>query len=789
MTGGKKKRGWWSFGYAPARENGSGSFSRGPLVSGLPISRHDAYSVAFLALIVAVFYFPAVHAGFVWDDVIITKLRSVSDWEGIRRIWFDPVTAYFQTDVAENHYWPIVYTTFWVEHKLWGFSPAGYHVVNILFHFANTLLLWRLLVRLGVPGAWFAAAVFAAHPLHTESVAWVMGRKDLLSALFYLAAVSMWLRHVESPGLRRYVSALAFFAAAMLSKSIAITLPAALLVIQWWRNGRVTRADLLLASPFFLVALVIGGADVWFFKSQGLNSFDYSLLERALAASRSLWFYVGKLLWPADLSVIYPLWEIRVADPLAWGYAAAVLAALAALWGLRGRIGRGPLACVLFFGITLLPTLGFIDYDHMRYSFVAARYQYLAGIGVTVLFVAGAVRVTDVAILGVGKKVIYGIALAILVLLGSLTWIQAGIYKDELTFFNHVISLSPRARGAHYNAGLELFRQGRVGEAEEYFRRSLEIYPRDRQALHNLGEALRVQGKYDESLLPYRLAVDIDPGNPKAFFGMGNSFFKLGRYPEALSSMERALALAVDPSMEPASRSIMGQALLKMGRPEEAEAQFDLSVKSSLMINPRGVDAFLNRAEVLRSQKRYEEALRWYRLAVETEPYYASAYAGMGDSLYRLGRYREAISSMERAVSLRPGFPMEPTLRYLMGQAAAEAGWLEEAGAHYESALRVAPHFTEALHRLADIRFEQKRYREALSLYQALVGTGSENAMIYNNIGVALLSIGKASEAIQSFERALSLDASLESARSGLKRAHASISQANDEERKIEHSD
>ena len=170
--------------YSHERPKSAGLFSR------LRILFPDTYSIVFLAVIVAVFYFPATQAGFVWDDVIITSLRSISDWEGLGRIWFDPVAAYFQTDVAENHYWPIVYTTFWVEHKLWGFSPAGYHVVNILLHFANTVLLWHLLGRLGIPGALFAAALFAVHPVHTESVAWVIGRKDLLSAFFCLASVS-----------------------------------------------------------------------------------------------------------------------------------------------------------------------------------------------------------------------------------------------------------------------------------------------------------------------------------------------------------------------------------------------------------------------------------------------------------------------------------------------------------------------------------------------------------------------------------------------------------------------
>ena len=741
--------------------------------------RRNAYAVALLGLIVAVFYFPAAGAGFVWDDVIITE-AAVRFQLGVGSAGsgLTPSPPTFKRDVAENHYWPIVYTTFWIEHKLWGFAPAGYHVVNILLHFANAVLLWRLLVRLAVPGAWVAAAVFAAHPLHVESVAWVIGRKDLLSALFYLSAVSMWLRHVESPRPGLYAAALLLFLAAMLSKSIAITLPATLLIIQWWKRGRVTRADVLLALPFFLLALVVGGADFWFYKSQGLHSFDYSVAERALAASRALWFYVGKLLWPAGLTVIYPLWEIKVADPLAWGYLAVAVAAVAGLFALRRRVGRGPLACVLFFGVTLLPTLGFVDYNFMRYSFVADRYQYLAGIGVIVLF-AAALRGAKRRLPAARGAVKIAVA-AVLVALGSLTWIQSGIYKDELTFFNHVISLNPRARGAHYNAGLELFRQGRTGEAERYFRRAIEIYPRDTKSLHNLGEILRAGGKYEESLEFYRLVIEMEPGHARALFGMGSSLFELGRYTEAVSTMERVLVVATDPSVVPASHYIMGKALLKMGRGEEAEVQFDLGMKSSLRMNPRGAEAFLTWAEVLREQKRYGEALQWYRFAIEEEPDNALAYAGIGDSLYRLGRYREAISSMERAVSLGHGSSITPTLYYLMGEAAREAGWPEEAATHYKRALLVAPRFKEALGQLADLHFEQGRYAPALSLYRALLGTGYESAMIHHKVGVSLLNTGKASEAVGSFKRALDLEPSLESARIGLKRARESVSRADE---------
>ena len=734
------------------------------------ISRADAPAAAFLGLLVAVFYIPAFGGGFVWDDVLITKLRAVSSWDGILWIWFDPVRAYFQTDVAENHYWPIVYTTFWIEHKLWGFHPAGYHAINILLHFINTVLIWRLLARLAVPGALFAAALFAVHPLHVESVAWAISRKDLLCALFYICALVAWVRFTESPRRRLYAAALSLLAAALLCKSIAITFPAALLILQWWRRGRLVRADILRAVPFFLVALVFGGADLWFYKMQGLHSFDYSLAERTVIAASALWFYVGKLFWPAGLAVIYPLWEIRVSDPLGLACLAGAVATPAALWALRGRIGRGPLACVLFFGVTLSPVLGFIDYDYMRVSFVADRYQYLAGTGIIVLFAAAAARAAGMLPPSAGKAT-KAAALAVLVLLGSLTWRQSGIYKDELTFFDHVLSLNPRAYGAHYNIGLEMFRLGRIEDSEKYFRLAVETDPGDQKAVYNLGEILRGRHKYAESLEAYRSAIEMKPDDSKAHFAMGKALFALGRHAEAISSMERATELQINPFMLAEMHDVIGRTLEMMGRRGEAEKHFDLSMKARLALNPSSPEAFLNRAETFRRQKRYEESLRWYRSAIEVNPDYALAYMGMGDSLYHTGQYDEAISSMRRAISLWPSSPLEPTLRYLMGQAAREAGRPDEAAQHYENAMLTAPGFADPVAALADLHLEGGRYEDALALYLALAERGGATAVTYQNIGIALLNTGRTEEAARNFRRALSLDPSLEPARAGLKRA------------------
>ena len=829
----------------------------------------NAFLLLILGALAVTSYLPALWGEFVWDDFLLTKLEAVSSWRGIWRLWFDPATAYLQRDAVEGHYWPLLYTTFWVEHKLWGFNPLGYHVLNLLLHFVNTALLWRLLLHLRIPGAWFAAALFAAHPLHAESVAWVISRKDLLSALFYLCAVFMWVRFTEAPRPRRYAAALLLFGAALLCKSVAITLPAALLILQWWRKGRITPGDLARVAPFFLVALVVGGFDTWFYKSRTSLSFDYSVYERVIIASRALWFYLEKLLWPADLAVIYPPWEIDVSDPAGWAYVVAAPALALALWILRHGIGRGPLACALFFAVTLSPTLGFVDYSYMGHSFVADRFQYLAGIGVIVLFAAAAARGAR-RLSSAADRAAKGFALALLALLAVAAWNQTSVYKNDVSLFKHVISFNPESWAAQQNLGMALLRLNEFEEAEGYLRRSLEIFPLNPKAFRNLGEALRGQERYEESLKWYLAAVGLQPDEPLNHAGAGTVLFQLERYPEAVSSMKRALELQQDFATAPGVHSLLGRTFRKMGRDGEADEHFDLSVKLGMETNPRDPGAlfsraedlrerklheeslkwylsvieidpdfalayagmgdslyqlgrypeaissmrralelqpdfpmaptlqhlmaqasrkmsqaqsarnqtsramengsddagvFFSRAEELRGQKRYEESLEWYRKALGANPDFALVYAGMGDSLYRLGRYEEAVSSMKRVLELLPDFPLAPTLHYLTGEALRELGRYEEAEEHYESALRAGPDFKEALNGLAELLLAQGRYEEALERYRTLEGMEPQNATVHSQIGIALLKAGREEEALASFERALYLDPTLESAR------------------------
>ena len=544
-------------------------------------TRRETLAAVALAALAVGCYLPALAAGFVWDDEAFTDDAVVREWSGLWRIWFSP-----RAIENEGHYWPLVYTSFWLEHKLWGFAPAGYHAVNVLLHAANVLLVRRLAERLAVPGAWLVAAVFAVHPLHVESVAWIIERKDLLSGLCYLAAFLAWLRFADDPDepragrgrWRHYVLALALFVAGMLCKSIVVTLPAAFLIASWWRRGRVTGGDLLRTVPFFAVGAAIAAADMSFYNVREPLSLGYTAVERLLIAAHALWFYAGKLLWPVDLAVIYPHWQVDAGDPAAWGHVAALAAVAAALWLLRGRVGRGPLAGVSFFAVTLLPVLGFVDYGYMQFSFVADRHQYLAGLGLTTVLAGAAARGADWLPSAGWRRCASGAAAVVLAALAVLTWRHAGVYRDEVTLFTHVVAHNPAARGArqnlgkalldggrleealaasraaveqdpgdvkaHANAGVALIRMGRLDEAEAQLRAALALDPRHPIVLQNLAESLRKQERLDEALGYYRAAMEADPGNALPHAGMGHALFGLGRYEEALRSLDRALALA-----------------------------------------------------------------------------------------------------------------------------------------------------------------------------------------------------------------------------------------------------
>ncbi|MXW01656.1 MAG: tetratricopeptide repeat protein [Holophagales bacterium] len=733
------------------------------------ISPREKIAAAALVLMVGISFVPAYQAGFVWDDTIFAEQPFIREAAGLKSIWFSP------RDIEqEGHYWPVTYTSFWLEHKLWGFEPLGYHVVNVLLHAVNVLLVWWLLRRFAVPGAWVVAAVFAVHPLHVESVAWTIERKDVLSGLFYLTSFLAYVRFTDNGRPERYLLALGLFAAGLLSKTVVVTLPAALLIWHWWQRGRISRPDLLRTAPFFAVGLLIAAADTAFYRTREALALDYSFVERILIAGRALWFYAGKLAWPDDLAVIYPLWEIRSSDVVGWLCVAGAVAVPVVLWRGRDRWGRSPLACVAFYAATLSPALGLIDYGYMQFSLVADRFQYLAGIGLLTLVVAALVRAAG-RLPAAGLKTGKILLATALVLLGGLTWRHAANFRDDATLFSHIVSLNPEARdahlnlsealiesdrfeesleasriavgqrpdspGAHSNLGLALMAFDRFEEAEAAFGRTLEIDPRDRNGHQNLGELMKRQGRYDEAVEQYRRALEIDPDFALGWAGLADAHFLAGRHEEAAETARKSLAIDPDSPNTAALQSLLDRA---------------------------ATATIHSRAERLRGQQRPGEALALYREALDLDSRFAPAIAGMGVAFFELERYEEAIETMERALVLVPELPEASSLHRLTGRALQELGRLEEAAEQFVRTLELDPRDTEALDRLAFLRFNAGRYEEALEYYRALVYVNPTDATAHSNLGVALLNLERHADAVRSLERSLELDPGQAVARAAL---------------------
>ena len=263
--------------------------------------------LAIIILITCAAYYPALQAGFIWDDdYYVTENHLLTAPDGLRRIWL--------TTESPSQYFPLTYTIFMIERGLWNLDPLGYHLVNIVLHAINALLVFLLFTRLGLRGAWMIAAIFALHPVHVESVAWVTELKNVLSGLFCLLALISYLRFEENQQWKWYTGSLALFALALLSKTVVLTLPAVILLIRWWQKRSITLRDINLLIPFMVMGIGMGLLSWWWeVNHQGTTGeiFEFSLMQRILISARALWFYVIKLLWPMNLAFSYPQWTLN----------------------------------------------------------------------------------------------------------------------------------------------------------------------------------------------------------------------------------------------------------------------------------------------------------------------------------------------------------------------------------------------------------------------------------------------------------------------------------------------
>jgi hypothetical protein len=342
---------------------------------------------AFLILgTVLLLYLPAMRSGFVWDDDAMLTDNIVLKPHGLYNSWLT---------TEQPNYWPVTWTSYWLEHRIWKLNPAGYHLTNILIHALCALLIWRILKRMNIPAALPSAMIFAVHPVNVESVAWIAQRKTILAMLFFLMSLLLYLKSEERPSRGLYGASVLAFVLAVLSKGSIVALPVVLLLYAWWRRGKIRRPDVIRSLPFFVISAAMSFVEIWFqyHKSIGADIVRAdSLLARLAGAGTAVWFYLSKAFVPIHLMFIYPRWQIDPAKWFFWIPDAALVIVFGVCWRFRHRWGKDILFALGAYIALLLPVLGFFNIYFMKYSLVADHYQYASIISVIALAGAAASR-------------------------------------------------------------------------------------------------------------------------------------------------------------------------------------------------------------------------------------------------------------------------------------------------------------------------------------------------------------------------------------------------------------
>ena len=747
-----------------------------------------------LLLVTFLAYWPCLHGQFVWDDDSWTTslapyFRNIA---GLVALWIHPTVL--------QQYIPLTGTSFWLDYQLWGFSTLPYHIENIILHGIAAVLFWRVLRRLEIPGAWLAGAILALHPVMVESAAWITERKNVLSVVLFLTALFAYGRFthfwkkpddVAKPrDWNAYTTALLLFFAALLAKATTFPLPPLLLLLAWWKYGRIRwRADVLPTIPFFALAIGLGQFNSWIEKhhlgAQG-SHWAFTLPERCLIAGRALWFYVGKLLWPANLCFVYPRWHIDSSSPVQWLFPAAAAAVLFALWFFRNRIGRGPAVAVFFFVGSLVPLLGFMNIYYMRYSFVCDHWVYLPSLGLIALAAALLARLAEKIRV---PAALLGFAVIVLPLFTVLTWRDSAMYANVEQLYQTTLARNPDATMAHINLAQFLIANGRLDEAVGHLQTAVAQEPDEPIAHRKLGVAFAQKGLRSEAIAEFEKAIALKPDFAGAYFSLGDSFYHQGRLADATGQFQKAVQFDTNFTL---AYNNLAAISLEQGRPAEAIAYDERAVAAQpddpraqsdlgrLLLNQLRLDEALPHlakaaelspedpvlcydfASALFERGQTDAAINLFRQALELQPNYRDAHAGLGEALRLKGLLDEAVAEFQKVVALDP---RSAEAHCSLGIALFQQRRAADALAQFQQAVQLEPNNVDACNSFAwflatcpDPAFRNPSKAVELALTAIRLAT-SNNPMPFETLAAAYTAEGRTSEASQAAQRALDLTA------------------------------
>ncbi len=577
------------------------------------------------AMLVA--YWPSLSGPFLMDDEpLLSRNEMIRASDGLYRIWFT---------TEPQDYWPLTNSSLYLEWRLWGENPLGYRCTNLVLHLASSLVVWIILRRLSIPGAFLAAILFAIHPANVESVAWISERKNTLSMVFFLLSILLFLRNEDrqKQSVEPRVSAsfssgfywlsLVSFVAAMLAKGSVAILPPLLLLLIWWRGGRIRLIDIVRSVPFFLIAAVLTGVNIWFQKHGSSVEFrSATVVQRLCGAGGVIWFYLSKALLPLNQFFVYPAWNIDPRTLNWWLPLASAIGISTILWRAKAyETARGLLFAWAWFAIALIPVLGLVDVGFMMYSLVSDHYVYIAIIAV-VAIVAAAWAICHENAASPWNHALKAASASLVAILVMLTRDQTALYANPVKLYQTTIGHNPNCWMAYNNLGkiwMDLpnaARSGKLDEAVADFDKVIRLNPRYAEGHYNMGLALTVKGQLSESIEEYRKAIEFDPAFVNAYNNLGNVLLQIGQTDEAIKQYQKAIEIA-----------------------------------------PRYAMAYNNLGFAYYKTDQFDKALPQLQKALKLQPDYGQVYLNLSRTMRRTGRLQEAIDDVLRAANLMPSNP------------------------------------------------------------------------------------------------------------------------------------
>ncbi|MBI3620815.1 MAG: tetratricopeptide repeat protein [Nitrospirae bacterium] len=633
-----------------------------PVKTAFAVLRRRPVAVLSLLLMVGtlIVFWPVRHNEFIdYDDHLYVSenphLRDGLTWAGVR--WAS--TADLTADSPNADYWiPATFLSHLIVIQLFGMDPAAHHLANVLLHALNAMLLFVLLQRM-TGSTWpsaFVAALFAVHPLHVESVAWVSERKDVLSGLFFMLTLWAYVRYVERPALHRYLAVVLVFALGLMAKPMLVTVPCLLLLLDYWPLHRIPATAVqgrgrvwwrLAREKVPLFALAAASAVITLLAAQRegvVHSFGETPASVRLGnVLVSYVSYIGRMIWPHDLAVLYPY--PRGGVPAWQAAGAGVLLVCISLVAIRERRRRPYLiAGWLWYLVALVPVIGLVQAGVQA---MADRYTYLPLIGLFILAAWGlsgllaSLRYRQVLLSGAA---IGTLAFCIVMVQGDLRY-----WRNDATLFEQALRVTEGNYIAYNNVGIDLVNAGRLDDARNHFQRAIEINPDFALAHNNLGTVLAAQGRHDEAIRHFAEALRLAPGLVEAKRNLGNELAQRGDTDAAIDLLTDAIRL--DPDFAQ-THSDLGSVLLKLGRRDDAIAQ----LAEAMRLNPNLALAHNTLGMALGNRGRFEEAIAQFTEAVRLDPGLAPAHNNLGIAYDKLGRSGEAVQEFEIALRLDPSF-------------------------------------------------------------------------------------------------------------------------------------